>query len=205
MPVYKHVPAQFADEFERGTSIAVGTLAYYREFESDRSDRLEGAVEGKIGIHKVEKNGPVEEREWLSQMGIMIDQSSSGIVEGVTVGKILPTTYIFSVSKFPNQRRIERGEVIFEIRNLFRFAQKIGEAANRDLDRPIIGNVKYKPVTGTWGVGEIWEPDAFCKGPDWSWEQEVRIAWKPRSARSSNLNELVIVNCPSAAEHIFRV
>lgn len=196
---YKHVKHEFAERFETGTEIALGTFSTYRKGEGDRVDPLEGRfLFHQIGSRLIKNSDMPENRRILSNMGI----SAIGC-RNLTVSDNLyeieqRDDYLFCASSEPDFSRSDT-DAIFKIRCLHKFAAALIIDNPKLLGKTVAGPVRYgaksADVTDR-GVG----PDPFLKSPRLSFERELRVIIERLAGP-----DWMTVSSPSAQNLIKRV
>ncbi|GEM_PF-5236204 len=182
MIVYKHLKSDFADSFASGRGIRLGSLASYRASEGERGDRLEGVVEYVVPSVSLDNaNNPRFEsvRQKLSEGPIPIPWGGQNvIVANNTFRIVLPTTYIFCASAEPDFSRVDKGEAIFRISEIQRFARRLMRRSNGVLSAPKFGPVDYEVRSCNPFDYGLLKEGAFQKSIDLEWENEIRIVWE---------------------------
>jgi len=206
---FKHVKAEFADAFEAGESIRVGTFEYYRSQEGERADPLEGLAVSAPGPFVANfgppSSIPVEQMRAIHSMGI----STEGYLNNVLfVGNFavreVPAAYLFCCSAEPDQSCVEQGQVVFEITGLKSFARALSDAHRGLLAAPIVGRVLYEERYVDTLRTEAPRVDPFRKSAACAQEKEIRILWQPAQL-GNELSPFQDLRCPAAAQLIRRV
>ncbi len=208
--IYKHIDAKYADGFESGTSIAIGTLSSYRALEGERGDRLEGVAEyvtGEQFLSPQQLSHPqfAEARRLtgLPPDGFDPTRFNNVLIGGNTVRYIEPTTYIFCASLEPDLSRVDMGEAIFEISSIDLFAHRLSKARSSLLARAQWGKVVYETRSANPFRGGHVNRGPFFKSKDMEWENEFRLVWRVLANQSGLDRE--IVSAPRTASLIKRI
>ena len=204
MRAYKHVKPEFAEKFLDGTSIKIGTLEHYRNMESDRRDELEGIAENWIKSYSDSLgNNPTMHRR-LVETNLVSASSSPKLrmtVSNFRFRSIARPVYIFCGSKAPDEKERLKGYRIFEITAFREFCRCLGEGSSLNLAAPLVRSVSYVPRSIELTETDVIRADAFKKGENWSYENEMRGLRRPTDTNSS-LPECEIINCPDVAQFI---
>lgn len=181
---YKHVNPRHADAFEAGASIVVGTLDYYRTFESDRRDPEEGRVTHNIEFlepaHYTEPEYAAARQVLKPMLGDLSKYSPlHSVFHNNTIIYTQPPTYIFCCSDQPDEYRMRAGEIVFELSNVALFGQMLREAHPDLLQRSECRPVRYGPrAADPFGPAGPLPTGPFEKSNDFRHENEIRIAWR---------------------------
>jgi hypothetical protein len=169
--------------------------------EGDRGDPLEGAIRSTMSnFHKEGSLAPIDLRR-LRAVGVKADASCGNIRIGHAIAtRIVPDSYIFSASTEPDVTLLRKGQVIFEISDMIRFAAAVTVAAPEFLSFPIYGQVEYRKRVQNVLTCEPEHAHPFVKSPKFSGENEVRIVWERTSAKRPQQ----ILRASGAAEFIRR-
>lgn len=208
MKAFKHVPLQFADAFEAGTQIMVGTFEAYRGMEGSRGDPLEGLAVNRVppGVPRSFKGSPSEEeRAAFAAMGFSFGPAASAEhfeVENWTHTIPLAPMYLFCMSSEPDWARVSReGEAVFEIEDLDLFAHRLRAGRPNLLGHHRAAPVTYIPRATDPFIEAPAKPDPFAKNPDLAHEREIRIVWQPRQPGKA----YEIISAPKAARLVRRL
>lgn len=209
---FKFVAEQFADGFESGRSIKVGTYSHFRAAEQvaetqwGRGDPTEGLA--------ISKPGPIvgdyasfteDQRRALRSAGIIATGGKNLRVINNRHTISLPDGYIFCCSTEPDfARAASKGEVVFEIVALRAFASALSEARPDVLRGFRVRRLSYSPRVVDTLTAPIPRPDPFIKDTQWAFEKEVRVAWDP-AEKGAPIEPFIILDCPAASEFVRRV
>jgi hypothetical protein len=205
---FKHVPEQFADKFESGESIQIGTLDYYKNLENYRSDKMEGY--GQYGYDGVLSPQHLQAPEYalarksagLPEEGFLFG-STLYIANNKFINCLRPL-YIFCGSKEPDFKRVEKyKECIFEITNISAFSHELIISSNGHIKDVEIREIKYrKRLINPFEENINLSQSPFIKEKYFSYENEIRVVFKPNS---NSVPKTKIINSPKAAEYITRI
>jgi len=206
MIVYKHIDKQFADDFEQGRSIRVGSLAYYRKMEGDRADPWDGSVWGEHDVltdrdARMAENGDEEMRKIFRRLGINpANIGTNTVIRNNIYALDLPNIHVFCASSKIDKKFIDEGDVVFKI-SFRAFLNVLTKSAG--LTRPAMRRVEYARIKHNLSKEEFVTPNAFYKDPNLKWENEIRGAWI--NDPMSDDVEFKDIYCPDAREFIQRV
>jgi len=210
MRAFKHVPAAFADAFERGEQIKIGTFGYYRALDGPRRDPLEGlavSIPSPI-IGDFDPGNPEQSAQdrALRSVGIVIEGAGVAIdlrAFGNRRISQVSEAYLFCCSSEPNWSLAENGQVIFEITDLGAFARELALSEPTLLGAPDVRRVTYAQRAVDTLYAEAPTPDPFIKDIACAGEKEIRIMWPlPASSSPVRVPSSKIVHCPAAAKFI---
>ena len=184
MRAYKHVHRDYAEQFNNGKSIRVGTFSYYREIENgDRTDRFEGMTSYFSGTRHMPLGPSNEERLGLAAMriGIMGNIRNLSIQNAISTHS-LPEQYLFCASLEPDINYAKEHR-LFAITNLAKFAKALSKY-NSFLKRPLCRKVTYEKRWANPLNGKRLELDPFIKNEALISENEARIVWQGKVSES---------------------
>lgn len=199
MRAYKHMAWKYAQGFRRGTSIQVGTFAFYREMEGNRGDAMEGALHLNIEELVLEKG--VEVPHNLKNRGFGEITSGTIQFQNCTVVEILPPAFIFCASSAVNENEKNAGKLAFQINDLHEFAYLLSKKMPFAPDFHY-GPVQYQPRCVNALDSKPVRADPFIKDTHFSWESEIRIVWPLPVDLTGEYNSNLILECPEIARLI---
>ncbi len=206
MKAFKHIDRRYAADFALGRKIKIGSLGYYRKMEGDRADPLDASSRvdldslnsSSIGMDRYSDI----ERERLKKFGFEIDFDQikfGSIFSGNSVIYRAPDVYVFCCSLSPDPSRRKKGEEIFCISDVEKFAEKISEVLPNSIASKQVRRVRYREIETNLLQTPV-VPNEFIKGRSWQWEDELRMAWKVRDGEE--IEEYVFVDCLDVRKYI---
>lgn len=204
--VFKHIPLQYADGFLDGTSVRIGTLYDFRNFE----EHSPGVFDPQEGIATTEfletESLRTEERLDINEvvnplMGLPINTR----VDFNHINLVLAYSdcYIFSTSLSDEPEIVssvintdlKELSVIIEIQDIFDYAQhiarrlfKLGLSTGQYWCEPVV----YKSLSREYTLHGIQKPDPFVKDIRFAKQEEWRVMFEP--TRTKIIPEIIQLN-----------